>query len=428
MKQFIILIVKAMLLITACGKSNDNPEVVPPKEFENKIELSAPVADGESIKLSWSKLPSNLFYEYSVLRKDDDADSFREIRKVINDSTTHMEDIEVPYSPNVSYQIVGRLLTGILIPSNIVSYKRPSIEILNIIPFDVIHSEADELLYFFEKSGRISLYDLKTNKVTKQIETNSTIGFADLESYQGKKELYVPRNDGLVFVYDAYTLEKITQITIGLESNCVVSSNNILYVSTSAWADRPLKVYQRSDKRLIEETGNNYRTRYRKIPDTNTSLLEIELNGATDQRFYQFDARGKMHTNFSAKYYGDYGPDASVFGFFPNGKKYITGTQGAIYNIDLSYDKSLPRGDLLFTAFCFENNEDHIYAATTTKTIELYRTSDYTRVKSVKTKAYPYRIFNTSQGLIAVSTIKKNRDQYTFYDRMSKIVIEKINK
>ncbi|MCS3556250.1 MULTISPECIES: YncE family protein [unclassified Sphingobacterium] len=427
MKHFIILMITAVLLITACSKSNDNPN--PPKEIENKIELNAPVADGESIKLSWSKLTNNLFYNYTILRKDYDTDSFHEIQKIMDNSTTQIEDIEVPYSPEVSYQIVGQMKNGTIISSNVISYKRPGIEILNISPFDVIHSEVDQLLYFFEKTGRISLYDLKTSKVVKQVETNSTIGFADIESYQGKKELYVPRNDGWIFVYDAYTLEKITQITVGLESTCVVSNKNILYVSTSAWINRPLKVYQRSDRRLIEETGDFDRTRFRKIPGTNTSLLEITLNiGPTDQRFYRFDAKGKIETNFSDRYHGDHPLDASVFAFFPNGTKYITGSQGAIYNIDLTYDKSLPRGNLLFTDFCFENNGAQVYAATTAKSIELYQTSDYSYMKSIKTKAYPYRIFNTNQGLIAVSTTKKNSDQYSFNDQKNKVVIEKIGK
>lgn len=419
----------ALLLITACSKSSDNPEVVPPKELENKVELNDPVPNGESIKLSWSKLTNNLFHSYTVLRKDDADDSFHEIQKIMDNGTIQMEDMEVPYSPEVSYQIIAHMKNGIFISSNVVSFKRPSIETLNISPFDVIHSEADQLLYFFEKSGRISLYDLKTNKITKQIETNSTIGFADIESYQGKKELYVPRNDGWIFVYDAYTLEKITQITVGLESSCVVSNQNILYVSTSAWTRRPLKVYQRSDRRLIEETGDFDRTRFRKIPGTNTSLLEVTLNiGPTDQHFYEFDAKGTIQTNFSDRYHGDYPLDAHVFAFFPNGTKYITGSEGAIYNMDLSYDKSLPRGNLLFTDFCFENDGGSVYAATTTKSIELYRTSDYSHVKSVKTKAYPYRMFNTRQGLIVVSTTKKNTDQYSYNGPNNKVIMERINK
>lgn len=420
--------ITVILLISACSKSNDNPEV-PRKEFDNKIELNAPKARGEYVRLSWSKLTNNLFKEYLIMRKDFTDDVFNEILRISDNDDTKVFDVDVPYSPEITYQIFGRLGDGNTIFSNTVSYKKETIESLSISPFDVIHSEEDQLLYLFEKSGRISIYDLKSDKITKQIETSSTIGFADIESYQGKKELYVPRNDGWIFVYDAYTLEKITQIAIGLESYCVVSNRNILYVSTSEWTKSSLKVYQRSDRKLIEETGDFFSTIFRKVPGTNTSLLEVTLDRAiSDQHFYEFNQQGKIQFHFSDRYNGDYPLNAYIFQFFPNGKKYITGNKGAIYNIDLTYATSLPRGNLYYTDFCFDNSGGRIYAGTTNRTIESYETNDYIHVKTLKTKAYPFRVFNTSQGLISVSYVKASYDQYTSARYNNKIIIEKLSK
>jgi hypothetical protein len=430
MKTTIYLILATVLLFS-CSKNKDenDPDAVPPKEFEDKIELNNPIPEGENLKLSWSKLNDSSFMYYTVMRRGAVDEAYQHFQMINDRTASNLIDTEVPYSPEVSYQIIAHLRNGTSVASNAVSYKRPDINLLNINPFDVIYQEADQLLYFFEKTGRISIYDLKTNKITKQISTQSTIGYSDMETFQGKKELYVPRNDGWIFVYDAYTLEKITQITVGLESTCVVSNQNILYVSTSAWTNRPLKVYQRADRRLIAETGNHDRTRFRKVPGTSTALLEITLNvGPTDQRFYEFNAQGAHQRNFSDQYHGDYPLDANIFAFFPNGTKYITSGSGAIYNINLTFDKSLPRGNLHFTSFAFDNSGSQIYAATSGKSIEVYSTSDYNHLKSIKTKAYPYRIFNTSKGILVISTYVVNMNNGYSNPSVGNIIIENLSK
>lgn len=430
MKKIIAIFFSLAMLISACSDNDDNsatPEI-PVAPSADKIVLNQPIHDGESIKLVWSVLDNINFAGYYVMRRNSPDQSFVQLEdRLFDKDATSIVDMNSPYSPEVSYQIRAQLRDGSSIYSNIVSHKTAGVNLLNINPYDVIYRSEEQLLYFFEKGGRVTLYDLKADKISKQIETQATIGYADIEIFQGKKELYIPRNDGWIFVYDALTLEKIAQITVGLESSCVVSSNNILYVSTSGWTRQPLKVYQRADRRLIAETGDHDLTRFRKVPGSNTKLLEVTLNvGPTDQRFYDFTAQGSILNQFSDRYHGDYALDASIFAFFPNGTKYVTAKTGAIYNIDLSYDKSLPRGNLEFADFCFSTDGKEIFAATTGKKIEAYSTQDYTYLRSIKTKAYPYKIFKTADGILSISTMSNEQLYYFPNANNNKVVIEKI--
>lgn len=426
------LLLGLVLLCVACSKNDTTPVApeIPTEVSVDKIVLNDPVVEGDSIKLSWSALTSANFYAYVIMRRDYLEGAFTQVGDIIVDNNkTTAFDVNIPYSPEVSYQIIGQNYNAPSVLSNTVSYKTSGINLLDISPFDVIYRDEEQLLYFFEKSGRISLYDLNTDKIINQIETQATIGYADIESFEGRQELYVPRNDGWIFVYDALTLEKITQITVGLESTCVVSQNNILYVSTSAWTNRPLKVYQRADRKLIAETGDYDRTRFRKIPGSTTQLIEITLNvGPTGQYFYEFTKEGVPVKYATDIYHGDYPLDAGIFAFFPDGSKYITANTGSIYTIDLLYDKSLPRGNLLYTDFCFDNAGQSLFAATTGKSIEIYATANYDHMKSVKTKAYPYKIFKTDTGLLSVSRMSQTGTyDSNYYNPTNKILLEKID-
>ncbi|MFD2966937.1 YncE family protein [Sphingobacterium bambusae] len=434
MKKLLNVLTGVILLIAACGKNDPAPPEpeAPPAMFSDKIELKQPKIEGDAVKLSWSILDNSNFYSYIILRKDTPDGLLATVGEMVMDSrTTTILDEQVPYSPEVVYQIVGQVRNGAPIYSNTVSHKTAGVNLLNISPYDVIYNGTQQLLYFFEQNGRISMYDLKTEKIIKQIETKATTGYADMESFNGKTELYVPRNDGWIFVYDALTLEKITQITVGTESTSVVSQNNILYVSTSSssWPRGPLKVYRRADRALITETGDYERTRLRKVPGSNTRLVEVTMFiGPTNQYFYEFTKEGSAIQLFTDRYHGDYPLDASIFAFFPNGSKYITASQGAIYNINLTYDKSLPRGNLEYSDFCFDDAGQSIYAATTGKSIEVYSTSEYSHLKSIRTKAYPYKIFKTPQGILSVSTMIKHSGQFSsYYPTHNKVLIEKLN-
>jgi hypothetical protein len=380
---------------------------------------------GDSIRISWSVLDTANFVSYTLLRRDDSGEPQIEINRFYKKNETAVTDRNVPYSPTVQYQVIGNLSSGKTIISNVVTYSRSTIQPLNIAPYDIIYS--DKLLYFFEKSGKISIYNTD-GVLAKSIATQATIGYCDFGTYNGKKELYVPRNDGWIFVYDALTLEKITQISTGLTNSCVVYYNNNLYVSTSAWTNRPVKVLSRASGALISETGDFDITRFKRIPNSSLELLEISINiGPVDQDYYKFTADGALVSHSNDRYHGDYPLDHNIFEFFPDGSKYITSSSGAVYNKDMTYLASLPRGNLLFTTFSINQSENLIYAGCQTKNIKVYTVNNFNEVKTLSTKAYPYKIFDTGNQLLCISATKGSTCKYCSFS-VTKVVIEKINK
>jgi hypothetical protein len=85
-------------------------------------------------------------------------------------------------------------------------------------------------------------------------------------TFNNVKEIYVPRSDGWVFVYNAETFEKIDQIGIGSPSSCVINNNGNLFISTDQWTNYPLRVFSRTTKQQISKSGDYEDTRLRMIP------------------------------------------------------------------------------------------------------------------------------------------------------------------
>jgi hypothetical protein len=411
---FLILVI----LFTACKKENPATQ----SSFPDKIVLNNLQTSLDSVVLIWSALEHPDFYAYTVIRKESPSDPGVNISNWISGShETRFVDKYVSYTPYLVYQVVGQLRNGQSIMSNEVSYLRPEIKVIDIKPFDVQFDNQNRKLYFFEKNGIISIYNVQDKQLVKSLNTGSAIGYCDFGTYNGIKELYVPRNDGWIFVYNAQTLEKIDQISVGLASSCIVFSNNMLYVSSAAWTNRPLKVYNRATKSLIAESGDFELTRFKKIPNSNTELIEISINIApTDQDYYSFGANGNFILHRDDRYHGDYPLNAGIFEFFPSGNKYITSSSGAIYNKDMAFDATLPRGNLEFTSFCFDGQS--IFCGTTSKTIEVYSETSYTHLRSIRTKAYPYRLFKDgNNGFICLSSTT-----FSNYSNPTKITIETI--
>ncbi len=410
MRQLYLFPFLALLaVLSSCKKEEDGPQV-----FSDKIVLRDPELRADSLALTWSQLDNTAFQEYTVLRRISPTDQ----GQILNPyypalKATRFIDKDVPYAPYVEYEVQGRLSAGQPIISNRVSYQRPEIKTLNLRPFDVQFDRQRRQLYFFDKTGVISLYDLATKQLSRSLSTAATIGYCDFGTYQGVGELYVPRNDGWVFVYNAQTLEKIDQINVGSAASCVVANNGLLFVSTASTTSsygyyyRPLRVYSRAGKNLIAEAGSETSSRFKRVPNTTTDLIELTLNSSpVDQHYYGFTAGGTPTANFADRYHGDYPIDASLFEIFPNGSKYITSTAGAIFTKDLVYEASLPKGNLTFTSFDFDAAGQAIYAGTATKSVEVYATNGYTHQRSFKTKGYPYRIFQDgSNGVLCVSSV-----------------------
>lgn len=244
------------------------------------------------------------------------------------------------------------------------------------------------------------------------MNVNAKTGYSSIGIHNGQRELYVPRNDGWIYIYDANTLEQIDRMDIGRSSSCVIYNEGLLFVSTDAWTQNPLKVYNRSTKKMIWETGDFDLTRFHLIPGTNSEFIEITLNiGPTDADYYNFDAHGTLIDHQDDRYHGDFPLDANIFAFFPDQEKFITSREGAVYGLDMQFQSRLPRGFLEFSSFSFSDDGRVIYAGCSNeRSVQRYDAQDYARSGFYETKTYPEYIFTDGDELIIIGKASNSAD------------------
>ncbi len=400
----IIKLVSLLVVFVVVSCSIENPPET--KELTDEIILNTLRKENEHIILNWSILKDPEFESYEVLRSESkQPDSFESLTIVSNNQKTDYIDTDVPFDPQVSYKIVGHLnQNSASIESNTEIYGRPEILALNGQIDQVIPQFEKNRFFLIDRNGFISILDYQKQEIIKTLSIESRIGYADIHKYNGKEELYVPRNDGWIYIYDANTFELLDRIDTGRASSSIVYSLNKLFVSTDAWTQKPLKIYDRQSGEIIEETGDFELTRIRKVPNTATDILEISLSIApVDQDFYRFDNDGMLLEHRDDIYHGDFDLDANIFNFFPDTNYFITGRKGAIYDIDMIYQSRLPQGYLEFSSFGFNEDENIIYAGCSNeRSIQKYDLNDFSQQGFIKTESYPQFIFRINQQIIII--------------------------
>ncbi len=415
-----LTLVLGLFLCFACSKE----EPVNEQQHEDRIILDNLKISNEGIRLSWSKLINQNFQSYEILRSESNqTDYYQRLEIISNSDNTDYIDIDAPYSPYVSYKIIGHLSNGSqsAIQSNIQEYSRPSIFRFEGNIDQVIPQFEKNRIYLIDLRGKISIMDIERELIVNTLETFSQIGYVDIQQFNDTTEIYVPRYDGWVYIYNAETFELIERIDTGRASSSIIFNKDKLFVSTDAWTQKPLKVYNRNTLELIEESGDFDLTRLRLIPETDTELLEITLNiGPVDQDYYYFDTNGYLIEHKNDRYHGDFDLDANIFSFFPNHDKFITGSNGAIYSREMKYLSRLPQGYLNFSSFGFDSPANLIYAGCSNeRSIQKYNLNDYSRQGFIKTGSFPKYLIKNGQTMFIIG-LSSNTGNASF-------VFEKIN-
>lgn len=406
-----------LLVFTACSKHEPEP-------VANEIVLNQPVLQGDSLVLTWSKpvnsdqtrywisrgtTPNGVFYDISQ-----NGDGYAPLL-----TTTRYVDKTAAYCPYLTYTVRGVGPDGrVTVVSNTVTFERPTLKTIHAQPFDVQFDAPRRLLYFFDKTGIITQYSLTTSEVTKTIATAATIGYCDRATYNGVPELYVPRADGSVFIYNAQTLDKIDEISVGASASSVVANQGLLFVAVDDPAGHPLKVFSRATKQQVGETSGRKITRLKMLPNSNTKLVAItEGYGTggrltTDLQYFTFSATGLPTANAAIPYDGAQVLSAGVFEVCPANNTFITSREGTIYNENLQFEAKLVRGNTNYTSYAFDPTGRFIYGGAATLSasykqgVDVYDATSHTLSRTIRAKAYPFRLFaDGTNGILAVSSI-----------------------
>ncbi len=447
-RHFFVAVLTCCIL---CGcQDGDEPATVDVTRlsFTDQIVIGKPVARGDSVILTWSKLDHAKFSRYLIIRKEFDnaffnpgedyaAAGIKVISTIPNAAITQYVDKQAPPHPYLAYQIVGCVASGDnahpfdYIYSGAAAYERPDINVVNTYHLlDVIPDLSRQWLYMIQKDpGRIQIVNYRTLAEVNKLESDVKIGYCALGKYNGADELYVPRSDGWIYIYDPVTLAVRDKINVTYPSFCVVSNGDKLFVSTNQWMNDPLRVYDRATKQLITRTGDFKETRMRLVPGTNTDILEVTTNTMpVDQHYYRFNSAGGIISHNADRYHADYPLHHDAFRFFPDGQKYITGRDGTIYNIDMTYAGRLQGVSHEFSSYEFSQDGSVVYCGCASdKAIRSFSTSTNSAIKSYRTIGYPRRLFREGNSLICVSFAESTDYFYYEYNSYpSRVMVEKI--
>lgn len=415
MKLTIWLLISGILLFLAgCKKDNNSSnDTLPGTEL--KITISDFQKSNDSVRISWSKLNIYQFQGYYIIRrnyeaKDTNQYNYNETIEVINDaSTISFLDKDVPAVFYLEYQIMGRYYdteTHVTkeIFSNVMSFERPELKKFRFNPKDVLQDAANHKLYVIDNdSGKISILDYTSREITRQIFTFATLGFSSLGTFNGTEELYVPRNDGWIYIYDANTLEKTDQIKAGVKCYSVIYNNGKLFVVTdTSYYDYALKVFDRAGKNLITRTGTTEGPEHLAlVPGSNTKLFGI---GNYWIFSFEYDANGH-YVSWSDANFSSSGYTYRAFETFPNGQGFITSKTGSVFSNSLALVQNLPYGNNEYSAFTFNSPLTSLFAGCSNyKHVVEYSCSGYSELQTYPCKGYPAAVFFDAGNLIVLSS------------------------
>lgn len=427
----IFLILSACLVIYSCGSSNDDitEVVVTPPVIENKINLTSSYNDSaETVSLSWTFAGDNTYMQYKIVRSDSQNGPQTELLTV--GPTQFSYTSIVPFNAYFEYQIIGIKTNGEQVKSNIVKVERPDIKLLNLKTFDAQFDKNTGKLYLLDTDGKIALYDVNSGTVTHQISTNATLGYSDIGTYNGSVELYVPRNDGWVDIYDGNDLTLKAQVNFGMPLISTVYHNGILYGSSSNSNNSVIKSASRTTNTIISQSPQLYYNtgRMKKSVGTSVKLYTITQNiTPIDLDLYNFDLNGNYVNHQDDTYHGDYPLNYRIFETFPDGRV-ITSSSGSVYNSQMIYQNNLPSGNSKLTSFDFDSNS--IIAGNMSKAIEFYNINTYTKTQTINTKKFPYKVFSYNNKVVCVSsTTQLNVQSYDYSNVVPEnVMIEVFNK
>ncbi|PKF75641.1 hypothetical protein [Chryseobacterium sp. PMSZPI] len=404
-----LIVLFAYFSIFSCSSSNDDiTEVVTPPVIENKINLTSNYNDTtETVTLKWTLSGNNTYNYYKIVRSDSQNGVQTEVGNSNSNSNQFMFTSVVPFSPYLEYQIIGIKPNGEEVRSNTIKIERADIKSLNLKVFDAQFDKNSGKLYLLDTNGKVTLYDVNTGSVTHQINTNATLGYSDLGIYNGNVELYVPRNDGWVDIYDGNDLTLKDQVSFGMPLISTIYHNGKLYGSSSSTSsssviksvDRATKVMVSQSPQLYYNSGRMKKT----VGASSIQLYTITQNiSPIDMDLYNFDLNGNYISHQDDSYHGDHPLNYRIFEAFPDGR-IITASSGSVYNSQMIYQNDLPSGNSKLSSFDFDSNS--IIAGSTSKTIEFYNINSYMKTKTINTKKYPYKVFNYNNKVICISSV-----------------------
>jgi len=396
--SYIIVALIALFSAASCKKK----EQAKPEEYS--IVLDTPSVSGNDVTLKWTVVGGKSIQSIQLEKSTDTTyTGYNNTIAISNDATSFTDTLTM--SRYVRYKLKMQVFDGTTtktVYSNPQVFVRSDLDFIPFAPVSAAFDDATHYVYLGGQKGELAIYDASSHKILKSIETGSWVNRCTIATHNGKKELYIPRNDGWVFIYNAATLDQVDQLNVGAQVTSLAYNNGKLFLSTSDY-NKGLAVYDRETKTEIFDTSYyGYGMQLRLLPGTNTELVAI--NSSYSSVKLKFNAAGRITTVQNQNLSTSYQMAPNLFEVFPSGDKFITGSYGTIFSSDLTYVSVLPHGMAYLNSFDFDETNNLVYCGTNQQEVHAYSLSNYLLQKKLKTTGYPIAVFYDNGTVICVSS------------------------
>ncbi len=376
------------------------------------VTLYEPSVDDGKVIIEWTAYPHSDFLKYEVIRSDDNCSPYYEevLISITDKNITQYTDETPPLDFQACYHIrVTNKHERSATSSNYV-VDLPSEMVFNFVPYDMLKHPTEPFVYLLDQGGqRILQFDYQSMQVVDEVTLPGTIGYGDIADNGFGVEVYIPCNDGSIYIFDAENLEQTATIYTGLQTKSVVANSQghvIASVAPDPWFDQPVRTYSRASGINIDGGGDHDRDRLRKIPGKNEYISISTGISPRDMEFFRLTDEGTIDLHQDDQYHSEYPLNANIFRVSDDGTYVITSSYGAVYiaNSSMEYRGELQRGTLHFSDFAFSEDGSTIYAATSNrKSIQIGHYPSLIRDDEILTKGYPVMIVRDGNQIISLS-------------------------
>ncbi|WP_276090491.1 hypothetical protein [Pedobacter sp. JY14-1] len=421
MKYFYRSLLCSILLFAACKKETVTEyRSVPGNSKEVKLTIDKVINDS-TLVIKWTKYGGSDFLKYKLTRQaapmEDRSHSTTIIMETSDQNKLEFEERQMPYSRDITYILSVVTKDQKEIHWSVVHTRTTAQQVAAF--NDAQISKSAKKLYLFNYDfGRITAYDYVSNKIVANTNLKRKISYIAAADYQGNPEVYVPTADGWILILDGNNLTLKDKIYVGGRAiTSVIAVNEKLIASTSDASEsrndnQHIKIYRRSDKKVIGVTGNYYNSRLLYLENSSYNFIELSTTVVpVNLSAFTIDGSGTPVSKGHKTYFGlEVYP--SIIKSFPAGDKFITSLYGTVFSADLTYQKNIiqPADGQLFSDFEFSQDGSMVYCAHLS--LAKITAIDYNSLeirKTFATKYLPVRIFRDGQQLISV-----NKSPYYF--------------
>ncbi|WP_276479468.1 hypothetical protein [Paraflavitalea pollutisoli] len=400
------------------------------------------VVNDSTIRFQWKALPDKDVKAYRLLRSGRHISWWQSAYRTDTIPILHYHEglriqESVPLGNKFTYQLEVETKSG-LFRSNEVIHERKQGSFYGLVQDVVVDTVRKYAYVIGHWTGTIAQYKYQENLRVKELTIPGNIGYCSIADVNGQPELYVPRHDGWVDIYHGVSLELEDRLYVGGQKvTSVIYHNNLLFVSTSDSAlvggsQLPTKVFRRDTKALVERVSGYINTRFLLIPGSGqrTELVGV-VNDYPNRAFVRnsFDQTGKLLPERS-KYISAGNAQVDIFQVAPNGKHFVSGGNGMVYDTSLIYrynlyvnrPNQLPRSH---KDMVFNQSGSVVYCSREYQTtIETYDFGSGAQTGVLTTSLYPAKLFTDGKQLYSILSDQTGRTSETIH---SNYYIQKIN-